>query len=159
MRPPTHAVIGLAIADPFAAAELHRSPIAGGILVVAGVMAATAPDLDLRFGLPHRGITHSLQAATVVGLLVLMAGTWVHFAAAPLVALVVFLAWISHIAADLTNRMPVAVLWPLKWGPFWWGVPQASLFSVVEETTVWVLVLLLLTVEAGHFSGFIRPIA
>jgi len=157
MRPPTHAVIGLAIADPFAAAELHRSAIAGGVLFVAGIMAATAPDLDLRLGLPHRGITHSLGAAMVAALLVLLTGTWVHFPAAPLLALVVFLAWISHIAADLTNRMPVAVLWPLKWGPFWWGVPQASLFSVVEETAIWVLVLLLLTVETGHFSAFIRP--
>jgi membrane-bound metal-dependent hydrolase YbcI (DUF457 family) len=74
MRGPTHAVIGLGVATPFAAVEIPHSVIAGGALLVAGVMAGTAPDVDLRLGLRHRGITHSVWAAAVAGVLVLTVG-------------------------------------------------------------------------------------
>ena len=54
------------------------------------------------------------------------AGKLLHVAAAPLSALVVALAWVSHIAADLTNISRVAALWPLRWGHFPFGVRKAA---------------------------------
>lgn len=69
-----------------------------------------------------------------------------------LLAPVVALAWVSHIAADLTNRTAVAVLWPFRWGPFQLGVRQRSIASLAEEAIVWLGVLLLVAVELGRFG-------
>lgn len=161
MRGPTHAVIGLGVATPFAAVEIPHSVIAGGALVVAGVMAGTAPDVDLRLGLRHRGITHSVWAAAVVGVLVLIVGEAFESryrypdltSAVPLLALVVALAWVSHILADLTNRSRVAVFWPWWWGHFRWGVREGSVPSLAEEWAVRLLVVALVAVEAGRYLG------
>lgn len=141
------------MASPFAAAELPHAGIVAGILLIAGVIAGTAPDADLRLGLRHRGLTHSLWAAAVMGLLILVAGRLAHLAAAPVLALVVSLAWVSHIAADLTNRTSVGVLWPRRWGPYRFGVREGSMVSLAEEWCVRLLVVALVLAEISRYSG------
>jgi hypothetical protein len=83
---------------------------------------ALAPDLDLLVG-DHRGISHSIGAAVIAGLVA--AAVWSSaFAASRLrrdtlrVALCATLAWTSHIILDwLSNdtRPPIGVmaLWPM----------------------------------------------
>lgn len=48
MRHATHALLGLGVATPFAAAEVHHSALAAGALLTAGVLAGLGPDVDLR---------------------------------------------------------------------------------------------------------------
>jgi membrane-bound metal-dependent hydrolase YbcI (DUF457 family) len=161
MRGPTHAVIGLGVATPFAAVAMPHSVIAAGALLAAGVMAGTAPDVDLRLGLRHRGVTHSVWAAAAVALLVLVAGEAFEArypdpalaTAVPLLALVAGLAWVSHILADLTNRSRVAVFWPWWWGRFRWGVREGSVPSLAEEWAVRLLVIALIAVESARYLG------
>ena len=92
---------------------------------------AVAPDLDLLVG-DHRGISHSVGAAVIVG--VVAAILWSAFAPPALrrdtlrVALCATLAWTSHVALDwLSNdtRAPIGVmaLWPFSDGFY-----QSSLF-------------------------------
>jgi|SRR5690349_18352728 len=105
-----HALGGIAAA--WAAAP--RRNFNAAILITA---AALAPDLDLLVG-DHRGISHSIGAAVAAGLV-----TGAAFAASRLrrdalrAALMVMLAWASHIVLDwLSNdtRPPIGVmaLWP-----------------------------------------------
>lgn len=91
-------------------------------LVAAGVLAAMLPDLDVlafRFGIPygdafgHRGASHALLTAAVVGLVGAAAAR--HFSAPPLrVFLYLAVATASHGLLDtLTNGgHGVALLWP-----------------------------------------------
>lgn len=155
VRRPTHAVIGLGVASPFAMPELPHATIAGGALLVAGVLAGTAPDVHLRLGLRHRGVTHSVWAAAVVSLPVLAVGELVmpNGAVWPLLTLVVALAWVSHALADLTNRTAVAVLWPRWWGPYRFGVREGSMVSLFEEWSVRVVVVAFVVAETSAVSG------
>ncbi len=57
-------------------------------------------------------MTHSVWAAAVVALLIITVALTFRVPAAPLVALVVVVASVSHIAVDLTSVSRVAVLWP-----------------------------------------------
>ncbi|MDQ6771645.1 MAG: metal-dependent hydrolase, partial [Candidatus Dormibacteraeota bacterium] len=117
------------------------------LCAVAGALIARLPDWDLRLGIPHRGPTHSLAAAAVVAGGV---GLGIHalVPAGTLAAVgVVLAAWLSHLAADLANPSPMALLWPFRrrrvrprWLP---AVVQASLAGrAVEGATVLALVLL-----------------
>jgi hypothetical protein len=134
---PTHAVIGAAGAVPVAAAT--HAPLLP--VVVAGAVVARLPDLDLKLGLPHRGPTHSLAAAVAAAV---AAGArvrqvWPGWALAAV--LVVLVAWLSHLAADLINPTPMALLWPLWWGRLRPGfLPAASEASlggrIVELATL-----------------------
>jgi membrane-bound metal-dependent hydrolase YbcI (DUF457 family) len=94
-----------------------RHDVRTGIVLAA---VAIAPDLDLLIG-NHRGISHSIGAAFIVG--VVAAAAWSAFAPAALrrdtlrVALCATLAWGSHIVLDwLSNdtRPPLGVMafWP-----------------------------------------------
>ncbi|MGH2931167.1 MAG: hypothetical protein ACRDL8_23385, partial [Solirubrobacteraceae bacterium] len=60
----------------------------------------------------------------------------VHWFDAPValtVALVVAACWCSHIAADLCNRMPVAVLWPLRYRAHQLGLREGSVLERILE--------------------------
>jgi membrane-bound metal-dependent hydrolase YbcI (DUF457 family) len=96
------------------------APRAGWRAAVVLAAVAVAPDLDLLAG-DHRGISHSVGAAVIVG--IVAATLWSAFAPAALrrdtlrVALCATLAWASHVALDwLSNdtRAPIGVMafWP-----------------------------------------------
>ncbi|MDQ6771397.1 MAG: metal-dependent hydrolase [Candidatus Dormibacteraeota bacterium] len=143
MTGPIHAVIGAAAALPVAA--LTREPVIP--CAVAGAIIARLPDWDLRLGIPHRGPTHSFAAGAVVSGAV---GLGIHalLPAGTLAAVGVTLAaWLSHLAADLANPSPMALLWPFRrrrLRPHWLpAVVQASLAGrAVELVTVLALVFL-----------------
>ena len=110
-----HALGGIALA--WAVAPRRTVTTAVGLAAVA-----LAPDLDLLIG-DHRGISHSIGAAVVAG--VVASALWASaFASSALrrdtlrVALSVTLAWSSHIFLDwLSNdtRPPLGVMafWPI----------------------------------------------
>jgi len=114
----THAALPL-IAG--AAMGRARAPVP---LVIAGMVAAALPDLDvisLSAGIPydapasHRGISHSLAFAVFVGLLAWCCGSWLK-AKRMTAFLFVGLAAASHGLADmLTNKgRGVEYWWPLS---------------------------------------------
>jgi membrane-bound metal-dependent hydrolase YbcI (DUF457 family) len=88
---------------------VRRSPLtwtAGGF-----VLAGTLPDIDLLFGV-HRGPTHSLGSALIVGLAAAAATRDLRF------PLAVAAAYASHtlldwVAQDTTPPIGVMALWPL----------------------------------------------
>ena len=80
--------------------------------VIAAAVAAVAPDLDFLWG-RHSQETHSIGAAILTGLVVL---AWKR---QPRLAIVVTLAWTSHIVfdwlgSDTTPPLGVMALWPLS---------------------------------------------
>lgn len=132
----SHAVAPLALGLGLGRAAVPRR------LLAAGVVAAALPDLDVvtfYFGIPysadlgHRGFTHSLLVAALVGL----AGAAGHrllgsgFARA---FLFLFSATASHGALDaFTNGgLGVAFLWPWSGERFW--APDA--LRVVEASPI-----------------------
>ena len=132
----SHAAVPLALGLGLGRATIPRR------LLVAGVVAAVVPDLDVvtfQFGIPysadlgHRGFSHSLFFAALVGL----AGAAGHRFLGAGVArafLFLFAATASHGVLDaFTNGgLGVAFLWPWSGERFW--APDA--LRVVEASPI-----------------------
>ena len=124
------------------AAEL-RSP--RRIAVVVG--AAVAADLDLLFRFVdgrnhHQAESHSLGAACLAALVVVVAARMLGVARAVRLGAVAAVAWLSHILLDFLNldtNPPIGVmaLWPLSRGYFKFPVP---LFLDIGRTLDWATV-------------------
>lgn len=107
------APVGYALA---AAGEPTLALLAGAVMVWLSML----PDVDHRLPLDHRGSTHTLLFAVVVGL----AFAWIGAAAADVVAfatrfdpaalgfLIGFLTVLAHLLADLLTPMGVGLFWP-----------------------------------------------
>ena len=103
MTKSTHLIGGLALGLALPSGDLR---LALGLAVVAG-FGALVPDFDLRVGLPHRGVTHSLLALGLVALLA--------FHGLPLlVALALVGGYGSHLVLDSLTVSGVPLLWPLR---------------------------------------------
>ena len=131
----THARVGLALTAVVAG---HSDAVLP--LLALGMVAAQGPDVDhegsligrVFFFWParhrmrgpyfehgrwtpwgtwwHRGPTHSLEAALLVGLVALLLSLWCWPEHALLIAGVVWLCYGSHLVADLVNRSPIMIL-------------------------------------------------
>ena len=112
----THAAVPLTLA---AGLGLRRVPPR---LLIAGLMAAVLPDLDvigLRLGVAyahafgHRGATHSILAALLSGLIGTVIAPWLRASRRP-AALFLAISTLSHPLLDmLTNGgLGVALCWP-----------------------------------------------
>lgn len=132
----SHAAVPLALGLGLGRAAIPRR------LLLAGVAAAVLPDLDVvtfRFGIPysadlgHRGFSHSLVFAVLVGL-VGAAGHRLLGAGFARAFLFLFLATASHGVLDaFTNGgLGVAFLWPWSGERFW--APDA--LRVVEASPI-----------------------
>ncbi len=82
----------------------------------AGLVAlalSTVPDMDMRMGMRHRGVTHSLGFAVLLGIL-----TGAMFLYMGLPALLGFLAGFGgvalHIVGDMLTYRPITPMWPLS---------------------------------------------
>lgn len=103
-----HLAAGVALAR----GSSDRWPVIATLAVVA---AAAAPDVDLLLDLNHRGPTHSVGFAAVLGLAYFFVARAVGFSLAGRLGLLAVLAVLSHIALDLaTAHSPVAALWPFS---------------------------------------------
>jgi len=164
----THALIGAAVAAPIALSlgtapppppiglaqfGLSSNLLAEAGLGALGVFAALLPDCDhpgsmlgRQFHVPleHRGPVHSFFATAVwTGLAALAAWKWVPWLLLPIVMVTAF-AYLSHLAADLTNPSPMALLWPFvrdKVRPGWLpALREHSLGGAVLEAMVTVAI-------------------
>jgi len=114
----THPAVPLMLGLALGRARIARP------LLAAGIGAAIAPDLDVigfRLGigyaedLGHRGISHSLLFAVVLGLLALAAAPWLRTRRASAFAFVAASA-ASHGLLDMCTNggLGVALLWPFS---------------------------------------------
>lgn len=116
----THRVLGAEVGLGVASVGvgLHHLALTGIPIVVGamalGMLAAQVPDWDLRLHIPHRGPTHSVIVCAILTVAAAVAASFVLPPAVLLVAVVVGLALLSHLLADLTNRTPMALLWPVR---------------------------------------------
>lgn len=99
-----------------AGVALGRGAGRGDLLALAVVTAAAvAPDIDFAFDLNHRGPTHSVGFALVVGLVAYLGSRLAGRPDARTIGLLAIAAVGSHIILDLlTAHSPVAVAWPLS---------------------------------------------
>ncbi|HZX77259.1 metal-dependent hydrolase [Lysobacter sp.] len=162
----THAVV------PLAACIALGSRRIGPRLLVAGVLVAMLPDADvvaLKLGiayadaLGHRGASHSLLFASVIGLIGALAHRTLR-APAWLAALWLFACTASHPLLDaLTNGgLGVALLWPwsdarhfapwqpIQVSPIGTGFFSARGLAVLRSEMLWVW----LPAAAIAFTGF-----
>lgn len=100
--------------------------------LVLCVLAAVLPDIDFLWG-RHNMETHSLGAAVLAGLAVL---AWTR-GREPRLALVVGLAWASHVlfdwlGSDTTPPLGVMALWPLS-SEFYFA--HAYVFEAISRRT------------------------
>ena len=118
----THALIGSGLALGMAL-ETHADARTTLMLVAIGAVAALIPDIDhpqggirrklgclgnLLFGrLKHRGITHTLIALVAVA-------AAAFTALPPIIGVVVTIAYLSHILADMLTVSGLPVFWPYK---------------------------------------------
>ena len=101
----THAAAGLASGLVLSLAQ-HDPFIQAFVLALVTEAAALLPDIDLKIGLKHRGITHSLLA------LALIAGAaWYvdHRLALPIAV-----GYSSHLILDMLTIWGIPVLWPVQ---------------------------------------------
>ncbi len=188
MRGSTHLILGAAAAAPFAASAHAPALLAVGAL--AGLLpdldhpgskigrwvpwpAAVAPGGDgftkhgrRWFGgrvIWHRGEVHSIGAGIIAATLaVLLAGAldlgpWLP---AGWLCATVLAAWCSHLAADLVNRSPIMLLWPLRrrMVRVWRGLPEGSFLETLAELAaaagaIWLALPDLRLLVAGLHSG------
>jgi len=101
----THATAGLA--SGLALAQTQHDPLIMMFgLVLVSELASLLPDMDLKLGLKHRGVTHSLLAlALIVG-----AGWYVDHR----LALPVAVGYSSHLILDMLTIWGIPILWPVK---------------------------------------------
>ncbi len=95
----------------------------GAVLILGSAFLASLPDIDIRLrriGFRHRGFTHTIWFALVLGVLTYISLNYlgrdgVKLPITPiLAALTVFLAVITHIAADALNYQRVRPFAPLS---------------------------------------------
>lgn len=103
MMKATHQLLGVALG---LALILPTNPEPIAILSAAGLssIAAALPDFDIRLGLKHRGITHSVWALVLVWAL---CGRFV-----PHLTPYLFGGYASHILADMLTVSGVPVFYP-----------------------------------------------
>ena len=78
-------------------------------------VAAASPDVDFLLGIDHRGITHSVGAALLVGTAVAVMYRFLQGRDSLRVGTLSAAAVLSHVALDLlTAEAPVLALWPLS---------------------------------------------
>ncbi|ADD04220.1 DUF457 family protein [Natrialba magadii ATCC 43099] len=109
-----------------------------GLAIVGGLVAvslSTLPDFDQRVPmLEHRGPTHTVGFALLVGVLVAMAAAVVVGQSTPFVGLelLVFafavgtLAIVSHLLADVITPMGIRPFWPLSSRHYTFDVTRAA---------------------------------
>lgn len=130
--PVGHALAGLAIAW-LSTAKRGQAPFSATPLTAACVALAVAPDLDLLVGW-HRGPSHSLVTAAVIGLTVGVLARW-RGQAPGLFGWSAFAAWGSHVALDWLGRDQspphgIMALWPVS-HDYW--VSGLGLFAEVSR--------------------------
>ena len=129
--PVGHGIAGAALALAFD--RPASSDRVSARLTIAAVLLAVAPDLDFLLG-GHRGPTHSLAAAVLVGGVVwaLLRG---RAADAGRIALICASAWASHVlldwlGTDTSPPMGLMALWPFSHDYF---EAPVHLFSAVSR--------------------------
>ena len=130
--PLSHGLLGAGVAAVVLPRELLSEPRRLFAALVAGALAANAADLDfvlvfaLRSRAWHRGFTHSLPFALVVGALLVL---WLGRDRIR-EALAYGLAFASHALLDLLTTKQgggVELLWPFtarRFGAGWWGLSE-----------------------------------
>ena len=101
----THAAAGLASGLALAQSQ-HDPVLVMFVLALTTELAALLPDLDLKLGIKHRGVTHSLLAlALIVG------AAWYidHRLALPIA-----IGYSSHLILDMLTIWGIPVLWPVQ---------------------------------------------
>lgn len=105
--------------DTFAEHNLRALPVAG-LLILGALMGASYPDIDQGLPIPHRGVTHNLWVAMIIG-----AGIYycAHVAPHPygaghgllLPGLVgVLIGYLSHLVGDAFSTSGIDWFYPLN---------------------------------------------
>lgn len=97
MMKPTHILVGTLCSIPVVSNV--------GFIGVIGLVGATLPDIDLRLGIKHRTITHSLLCCLVLGIPL--------YALNSAIGSVFIFNYILHLILDTMTVMGVPWLYPL----------------------------------------------
>lgn len=103
----THIVIGIATTLPFVLTKDLNL-----VCAIAGIAVSTAPDLDKKLHVAHRGFSHSLLATS--GLYFGVKYISDMFFPIDGLAFAIALNYLSHIVADSFTKRGVQLFWPLK---------------------------------------------
>jgi inner membrane protein len=135
----------------------------GWVATLAIVVAAILPDVDLLLDVNHRGPTHSIGFAALVGLVAFGVLRIRGERSAVVIGVLCALATLSHVVLDLlTAPSPVAVFWPLSGREFGLSEPplpaaptDESLLTVrglalVAGEAAWSVAVVLVAVLAGR---------
>lgn len=139
----THAAVPLALGLGLGNAVISRR------LLLAGVAASMVPDLDVigfKLGIAyadsmgHRGITHSLLFAAILGVLAFWLARRLH-ARPPVAGLFVFASCVSHGLLDMCTNggLGIAFLWPFSHERYFlpWHFIQVAPLSLRELFSPW----------------------
>lgn len=97
MTKKTHLCVGIALTLPIV--YTFFNPIC-----LVGIVGSIAPDIDLKIGIPHRTITHSLLS--------LIISTSIIYIFSSSIAIVFALNYLLHLILDSLTKMGVPFLYP-----------------------------------------------
>ena len=106
------------------------------IWCVIGIVGSTFPDIDLKIGIKHRTITHSLLA--------LFLTTLPLFVFNEDLGIVFFFNFVSHLVADSCTKMGVPLFYPY---PKKYGLRFIKTGSSLEYLSIVILILFLFIIK------------
>jgi len=128
------------------------------IVIFLSALLSSLPDIDLKFGIPHRTITHSILFAIIIGIIF---GIFLGYSSGIIYGLVGFVAGflgiMTHLLGDLMTYQSFKPLWPFNKKDISYGFFKASNKEANNGffTAGWILFFVYIFISSGALESFI----
>ena len=128
------------------------------IIIFLSAILSSLPDIDLKFAIPHRTVTHSILFAIIIGFIF---GILLGYSSGIVYSLIGFISGflgiMTHLLGDLMTYQSFNTLWPFKQKEL-----SYRLFSADSEvanngffTLGWIMFILYILISSGALQSFI----
>jgi len=128
------------------------------IVIFLSAILSSLPDIDLKFGIPHRTVTHSILFAIIIGIIF---GIFLGYSSGIFYGIIGFVAGflgiMSHLLGDLMTYQSFKPLWPFKQKEISYGLFAAKSVAANNGffTAGWIMFFVYIFISSGALESFI----
>ena len=128
------------------------------VVIFLSAILSSLPDIDLKFGIPHRTITHSILFAIIIGILF---GILLGYSSGLIYGFIGFIAGflgiMTHLLGDLMTYQEFKPLWPIKQTKLSYGFFEAKSKAANDGffTLGWIMFFVYILISSGALASFI----